>query len=151
MAVSRAKGHPDAKEGWPELSSVEDLSYILSAIAWTASAHHAAVNFGQADYSSFVLNRSSLLRKPIPAPGDRAYKVGRQGWALAIEGPWCTRYTIATTLQHTPRAPSTSAASAIGAALSCHRSSLDHLLKAVCTFVLNAWAYDAADATPRCW
>lgn len=87
--MSRTKGHPDVAEGWPELSSVEDLSYILSAIAWTASAHHAAVNFGQADYSSFVLNRSSLLRKPIPAPGDRDYKVRLQGrgWALAMEGP----------------------------------------------------------------
>ena len=29
----------------------------------------------QADYASFPLNRSSLLRKPIPAPGTRAYEV----------------------------------------------------------------------------
>ncbi len=61
--------------GWPELNTVDDLALIAATIAWTASAHHAAVNFGQNDYNSFLLNRSSLLHKNIPAPGTPEYKV----------------------------------------------------------------------------
>ncbi len=42
----REKGHPDKKEGWPELRTVTDLRDILTTVAFTGSAHHAAVNFG---------------------------------------------------------------------------------------------------------
>lgn len=41
-------------------------------IAWTASAHHAAVNFGQYDYTSFPLNAPSLIRKAMPRSKDDA-------------------------------------------------------------------------------
>lgn len=69
------KGHADADpSGWPRLETAADLAHILATIAWTASAHHAAVNFGQVDYGSFVLNRSCLLRKPIPEKGSSAYQ-----------------------------------------------------------------------------
>ncbi len=40
------EGHPDKKEGWPELNTVADLTDILTTIAYNGSAHHAAVNFG---------------------------------------------------------------------------------------------------------
>ena len=44
----RLKGHADADaSGWPPLVTVSDLTHILTTIAWTTSAHHAAVNFGQ--------------------------------------------------------------------------------------------------------
>lgn len=44
----RLKGHADADaSGWPPLATVADLAHILTTIAWTTSAHHAAVNFGQ--------------------------------------------------------------------------------------------------------
>lgn len=71
----RTKGHADIEVGWPELKTIEDLIDILATIAWTASAHHAAVNFGQADYSSMPLNRSALFRKPLPEEGTEDYEV----------------------------------------------------------------------------
>ena len=62
------------------IPSVEKLTWVLTTIAWTASGHHAAVNFGQYDYSAFLLNTSPTIRRPVPKPGDvnnPAYKVGR--------------------------------------------------------------------------
>jgi hypothetical protein len=60
------------------IPSLEKLVWVLTTIAWTASGHHAAVNFGQYDYSAFPLNVSPTLRRPVPKPGDTsdpAYKV----------------------------------------------------------------------------
>ncbi len=57
------------------IPSVSRLVTVLATIAWLASGHHAAVNFGQYDFTSLVLNVSSLVRKPMPAPGDAAYRV----------------------------------------------------------------------------
>ncbi|KAG6544842.1 hypothetical protein Mapa_013532 [Marchantia paleacea] len=62
----RERGHPDIKEGWPELDSVDSLIEILTTIFWIAGPHHAAVNFGQYDYAGFVLQRSSMTRQLIP-------------------------------------------------------------------------------------
>ncbi|BDA49833.1 Lipoxygenase 2.3, chloroplastic [Coccomyxa sp. Obi] len=70
----REKGHPDKKEGWPALSTVTDLRDILTTIAFTGSAHHAAVNFGQYDYSGYMPNRPSLIRRPIPEKGSPAVR-----------------------------------------------------------------------------
>ena len=42
----QSEGHPDKVEGWPKLETVTDLRDILVTIAFTGSAHHAAVNFG---------------------------------------------------------------------------------------------------------
>ncbi|GLC42164.1 hypothetical protein PLESTB_000637500 [Pleodorina starrii] len=56
------------------IDKVSRLVTVLTTIAWLASGHHAAVNFGQYDFTSFILNVSSLVRKPMPAPGDAAYK-----------------------------------------------------------------------------
>lgn len=44
------KGHPDKKTGWPALQTVGDLTDIITTMAWIASGHHAAVNFGQYSY-----------------------------------------------------------------------------------------------------
>ncbi|BFI27656.1 protein MpLOX6 [Marchantia polymorpha subsp. ruderalis] len=62
----RTRGHPDIKEGWPELDCVEQLIEILSTIYWIAGPHHAAVNFGQYDYAGYVIQRSSMTRQLIP-------------------------------------------------------------------------------------
>jgi hypothetical protein len=67
-------GHPDKHEGWPELKGTSSLTDILSTIVWLASAHHAAVNFGQYDFSGFLLNRSSKVRKPFPKRGSEEFK-----------------------------------------------------------------------------
>lgn len=42
----RENGHPDKKDGWFELTNIDTLTLALTTVAWTASAHHAAVNFG---------------------------------------------------------------------------------------------------------
>ncbi|BBN02036.1 protein MpLOX7 [Marchantia polymorpha subsp. ruderalis] len=62
----RTRGHPDIKEGWPELDSVDSLVEILTTIFWIAGPHHAAVNFGQYDYAGYVIQRSSMTRQLIP-------------------------------------------------------------------------------------
>eukprot|EP00245_Coleochaete_scutata_P002442 TRINITY_DN1320_c0_g5_i1.p1 TRINITY_DN1320_c0_g5~~TRINITY_DN1320_c0_g5_i1.p1 ORF type:complete len:954 (-),score=179.98 TRINITY_DN1320_c0_g5_i1:764-3625(-) len=68
------EGHADKTEGWPPLESVKDLTLILTTIIWLASAHHAAVNFGQYDYSGYIPNRSSIVHGPIPTKGTKKYK-----------------------------------------------------------------------------
>jgi hypothetical protein len=70
----KTKGHPDIKKGWPELNSTAALTQILATIMWTASAHHAAVNFGQYDYSGWMPNHPSKVRKPIPRKGSAEHK-----------------------------------------------------------------------------
>ncbi|EIE18646.1 Lipoxigenase [Coccomyxa subellipsoidea C-169] len=70
----QAEGHPDKTEGWPALDTVTDLRDILTTIAFTGSAHHAAVNFGQYDYSGYMPNRPALIRKPIPEKGGAGVK-----------------------------------------------------------------------------
>eukprot|EP00884_Botryococcus_braunii_P002234 jgi/Botrbrau1/12010/Bobra.247_2s0015.1 len=66
----RFRGHPDKKEGWPEMKDVSSLKDILTTIMWIASAEHAALNFGQYDFSGYFMAFPSLLRKPIPLPND---------------------------------------------------------------------------------
>ena len=69
----RANGHPDVTNGWIDLTSRDALVEICSTIAWVASAHHAAVNFGQYDYSAWPVSHSSLCRMRAPARGSDAW------------------------------------------------------------------------------
>ncbi|XP_062083944.1 linoleate 13S-lipoxygenase 2-1, chloroplastic-like [Humulus lupulus] len=62
----KTKGHPDKKEGWPDLKTPEDLIEIVSNIAWVASGLHAAVNFGQYAYAGYFPNRPANARANIP-------------------------------------------------------------------------------------
>ncbi len=64
----RTVGHADKKDapGWPVLNSKHDLVQILVTIAWVASCHHAAVNFGQYQYSGFMPNNPTCMRRLIP-------------------------------------------------------------------------------------
>ncbi|KAL0335999.1 UNVERIFIED_CONTAM: Lipoxygenase 6, chloroplastic [Sesamum radiatum] len=43
------KGHHDKRKEpwWPNLSTQDDLSDILTTMIWIASGQHAAINFGQ--------------------------------------------------------------------------------------------------------
>ncbi|KAL4458477.1 hypothetical protein ABPG75_013342 [Micractinium tetrahymenae] len=79
---AKDNGHPDMKLAEPDeakvwgfagpIGSVKQLTRVLTTIAWTASAHHASVNFGQYDFSSLLLNSSSMVRRPTPArPASR--------------------------------------------------------------------------------
>jgi linoleate 9S-lipoxygenase len=69
------KGHGDLKDKpwWPKMQSVQDLVQSCSIIIWTASALHAAVNFGQYPYGGYILNRPTLSRRFIPEPGTPEY------------------------------------------------------------------------------
>ncbi|KAA0041375.1 hypothetical protein IC582_009828 [Cucumis melo] len=64
----RTVGHADKQEKpwWPLLNTPQDLIDIVTNIAWVASAHHAAVNFGQYAYSGYFPNRPSITRTNMP-------------------------------------------------------------------------------------
>ncbi|RDX61858.1 Linoleate 13S-lipoxygenase 2-1, chloroplastic, partial [Mucuna pruriens] len=80
----RTVGHADKKDAswWPELKTKEDLVEILTTIAWTASGHHAAVNFGQFSFAGYFPNRPTVARNkmPIEDPSDPE-------WELFLEKP----------------------------------------------------------------
>ena len=69
------KGHGDLKDKpwWPKMHTIEDLIKSCSIIIWTASALHAAVNFGQYPYGGYIVNRPTLSRRFIPEPGTKEY------------------------------------------------------------------------------
>ncbi|KAJ1420346.1 PLAT/LH2 domain [Sesbania bispinosa] len=69
------KGHADLKDKpwWPKMQTLEDLIESCSIIIWTASALHAAVNFGQYPYGGYILNRPTLSRRWIPEKGTPEY------------------------------------------------------------------------------
>ncbi|CAJ1950897.1 unnamed protein product [Sphenostylis stenocarpa] len=69
------KGHGDLKDKpwWPKMETTEDLIKSCSIIIWTASALHAAVNFGQYPYGGYIVNRPTLSRRFIPEPGTQEY------------------------------------------------------------------------------
>ena len=48
-----------------ELSSIEDLTEILTNIIFTATAQHSAVNFGQYEYAGWVPNMPFALYQPL--------------------------------------------------------------------------------------
>ncbi|KAG2579853.1 hypothetical protein PVAP13_6NG315500 [Panicum virgatum] len=64
----RTVGHADKKDapGWPALDSPGSLAHALTTIIWVASAHHAAVNFGQYDFGGYFPNRPSIARTKMP-------------------------------------------------------------------------------------
>ncbi|KAL6661761.1 hypothetical protein ACP70R_001145 [Stipagrostis hirtigluma subsp. patula] len=64
----RTVGHGDKKdaEWWPKLDTPESLVQTLTTIIWVASAHHAAVNFGQYDFGGYFPNRPSIARTKMP-------------------------------------------------------------------------------------
>lgn len=69
-------GHGDKKReegGWYEMKSVEDVKEGITTLIWIASAHHAAVNFGQYGYAGFMPNHPSTTRKLIPEKGSTQY------------------------------------------------------------------------------
>ncbi|XP_015939191.1 seed linoleate 9S-lipoxygenase isoform X1 [Arachis duranensis] len=69
------RGHEDLKDKpwWPKMQSIEELIQCCSIIIWTASALHAAVNFGQYPYGGYILNRPTLSRRWIPEKGTKDY------------------------------------------------------------------------------
>ncbi|GJN03936.1 hypothetical protein PR202_ga21436 [Eleusine coracana subsp. coracana] len=72
----RTVGHGDKKDEtwWPALDTPATLAHALTTIVWVASAHHAAVNFGQYDFGGYFPNRPSIARTkmPVEEPVDAA-------------------------------------------------------------------------------
>ncbi|XP_022958148.1 linoleate 13S-lipoxygenase 2-1, chloroplastic-like [Cucurbita moschata] len=64
----RTVGHADKQDEpwWPLLNTPQDLIDIVTNIAWVASAHHAAVNFGQYAYAGYFPSRPSIARTNMP-------------------------------------------------------------------------------------
>ncbi|KAJ7980725.1 Lipoxygenase [Quillaja saponaria] len=64
----RTVGHGDKKDEawWPVLKTPKDLIDIITTIIWGASAHHAAVNFGQYAYGGYFPNRPTIARTKMP-------------------------------------------------------------------------------------
>ncbi|XP_077585676.1 polyunsaturated fatty acid 5-lipoxygenase-like [Stigmatopora nigra] len=56
----------DSCEFPKSLESREELIEYLTVIVFTASAQHAAVNFGQYDWCSWIPNAPSTMRRPPP-------------------------------------------------------------------------------------
>ncbi|KAL6840053.1 hypothetical protein ACP4OV_029863 [Aristida adscensionis] len=71
----REVGHADLADApwWPAMESVAELGKACATIIWTASALHAAVNFGQYPYAGYLPNRPSVSRRPMPEPGTEEY------------------------------------------------------------------------------
>ncbi|KAF2605880.1 hypothetical protein F2Q68_00045841 [Brassica cretica] len=65
-------GHGDKKNEpwWPDLKTQDDLIEVVTTIAWVASGHHAAVNFGQYGYGGYFPNRptTSRIKMPVEEP-----------------------------------------------------------------------------------
>jgi len=91
------------------IPSVEKLTWVLTTIAWIASGHHAAVNFGQYDISGLMLNVSPTIRRPVPNPGDvgnPAYKAlvdksgdAQEGELLTYVADFTSAVQVMTTVQ----------------------------------------------------
>ncbi|KAL4580582.1 hypothetical protein LXL04_016782 [Taraxacum kok-saghyz] len=65
----RTKGHGDKEHEswWPKMQTRDDLIQSCTIIIWTASALHAAVNFGQYPYGGYLPNRPATSRRFIPS------------------------------------------------------------------------------------
>ncbi|KAK7130473.1 hypothetical protein R3I93_019963 [Phoxinus phoxinus] len=56
-----------ASDNFPKsLKTRVELAEYLTAVIFTASAHHSAVNFGQFDWYGWIPNSPSTMRKPPP-------------------------------------------------------------------------------------
>ncbi|KAK9819525.1 hypothetical protein WJX74_005150 [Apatococcus lobatus] len=96
------KGHPDKKEGWPELKTVDDLCLILTTMVWVASGHHAAVNFGQYSYSGYMPNHPSSTHARMPNPNSQL-KEDKEAWAAFKDNPDKTFLEIVSTREEALR------------------------------------------------
>ncbi|KAL2942046.1 putative linoleate 9S-lipoxygenase 5 [Bienertia sinuspersici] len=72
----REEGHGDKKDEkwWPEMKTIDELTQTCSIVIWTASALHAAVNFGQYPYAGYPANRPTISRRFMPEPNTAEYE-----------------------------------------------------------------------------
>lgn len=72
----REEGHGDKKDEpwWPKMQTLDELIESCTIIIWTASAYHAAINFGQYPYGGYPPNRPSISRRFMPEEGTPEYE-----------------------------------------------------------------------------
>ena len=80
----RTVGHAEKKDEpwWPVLKTPQDLIEIITTIAWVASGHHAAVNFGQYLYGGYFPNRPTVARTNLPNEDQT-----KEEWKSFLEKP----------------------------------------------------------------
>jgi len=68
-------GHGDLKNAtwWFKMQTCTELIEACTILIWIASAHHAAVNFGQYPYGGYILNRPTKSRRHMPKKGSAEY------------------------------------------------------------------------------
>ncbi|XLS72128.1 hypothetical protein HN51_028993 [Arachis hypogaea] len=68
-------GHGDLKDKpwWTKMQIVKELVESCTTIIWTASALHAAINFGQYPYGGLI-HRPTLSRRLLPEQGTAEYE-----------------------------------------------------------------------------
>lgn len=69
-------GHGDLKDDpsrWYEMKTKDEVVEALTTIMWLASAHHAAVNFGQYAYGGYMPNLPTMSKQLIPEKGSKEY------------------------------------------------------------------------------
>ncbi|KAH7439962.1 hypothetical protein KP509_04G084600 [Ceratopteris richardii] len=74
-AEVRDVGHADHADAdwWVSMRKVEDLVEVATTIIWVASAHHAAINFGQYAYGGYMPNSPCMALLLIPEEGTLEY------------------------------------------------------------------------------
>lgn len=72
----REEGHGDKKDEpwWPKMQTLDELIESCTIIIWTASAYHAAINFGQYPYGGYPPSRPSISRRFMPEKGTPEYE-----------------------------------------------------------------------------
>jgi len=66
MRTSKADGGAQVNGVPGKVGTVAELTQLIAAIIFQATAQHSAVNFGQWEYYSFVPNRPLALKKAFP-------------------------------------------------------------------------------------
>jgi len=56
------------------MQTCTELIEACTILIWIASAHHAAVNFGQYPYGGYILNRPTKSRRLMPKRGSAEYE-----------------------------------------------------------------------------
>ncbi|MCO5581993.1 hypothetical protein L7F22_035882 [Adiantum nelumboides] len=74
-AEIRDVGHADHAHAdwWVKMQELEELVEVVTTFIWVASAHHAAVNFGQYAYGGYMPNSPCMARLLIPEEGTPEY------------------------------------------------------------------------------
>ncbi|KAL6191591.1 hypothetical protein ACLB2K_037981 [Fragaria x ananassa] len=80
------QGHGDKKNEpwWPKMQTRVEVIETCTIVIWTASALHAAVNFGQYPFVGYLPNRPTVSRRFMPEIGTPEYEELKKNPNLAF-------------------------------------------------------------------